>query len=290
MRHAAWAAAGLALLSILVFAAVALSGHLLARPAIAVVGEAPADLRAENVIIPSSSGSDLRGWLTRGRPGAGAVVVMHGVRGNRAGLIERMRLLRDAGYGVLAFDFQAHGESPGRRITFGFLESHDARAAVTYLRERFPDERIGAIGPSLGGAAALLGDTPLRVDALVLEAVYPDIGSAIADRLEIRLGPPGRMIAPVYVLLMDAVIGVSPDRLRPIDRIGEVAAPVLVVSGTEDRHTTIAETRQMFARAPEPKILWEVEGAAHVDLLRYAPEDYAHRVLRFLDRHLRIRQ
>jgi uncharacterized protein len=287
MRRVTWAAAGLAAAGILLFAAVGLSGHLLARPAFAVIGEAPADLGAETVIIPSPSGSNLRGWLIRGRSGAGAVVVMHGVRGNRTGLIDRMRLLRDASYSVLGFDFQAHGESPGRRITFGFLESYDARAAVAYLRQRMPGERIGAIGPSLGGAAALLGDTPLHVDALVLEAVYPDIGSAIADRLEIRLGPPGRLIAPAYVLLMNAVIGVSPDRLRPIDRIDEVIAPVLIVSGTEDRHTTIAETRQMFARAKEPKALWEVEGAAHVDLLRYAPAEYERRVVGFLNRNLR---
>jgi uncharacterized protein len=239
-------------------------------PARAVIGAAPEDLRAENVLIASPSGSSLRGWLAPGMPGRGAVVVMHGVRGNRAGLVERMRLLRDAGYSVLAFDFQAHGESPGERITFGFLESRDARAAVAFLRERLPGERIGAIGISLGGAAALIGDDPLQVDALVLESVYPDIESAIADRLEIRLGALGRLMAPLYVLLMEPIIGVPSDRLRPIERIGE-AAPVLIVSGTDDRHTTIAETRKTFERAREPKALWGVKGAAHVDLLRHAP-------------------
>jgi fermentation-respiration switch protein FrsA (DUF1100 family) len=252
-----------------------------------VISAAPADLSAEDVVIRSLSGSDLRGWLVRGTPGAGAVVVMHGVRGNRSEMVRRMRLLRDAGYGVLAFDFQAHGESPGRRITFGFLESRDAFAAVAFLRERLPGERIGAIGISLGGAAALVGDTPLQVDALVLESVYPDIGSAVADRLAIRVGVLGRVIAPLYVLLMEPVIGVPPARLRPIDRIGEAYGPVLIMSGTEDKHTTIAETRNMFARARKPKELWEVDGAAHVDLLRHAPQAYERRILGFLNRTLR---
>ena len=80
---------------------------------------------------------------------------------------------------VLLFDFRAHGESTGDRITFGALESVDARAALDFLRTELPAERIGAIGVSLGGAAALLGREPLPVDALVLEAVYPAIDVAI---------------------------------------------------------------------------------------------------------------
>src|SRR5262245_19962552 len=103
MRRLAWTFCALAFVCLLALAAVALSGYLLAKPARAVVGEAPADLRAESVVIPSSSGSSLRGWLVRGASGKGAAVVMHGVRGNRAVLVGRIRLLRDAGYSVLAF-------------------------------------------------------------------------------------------------------------------------------------------------------------------------------------------
>jgi pimeloyl-ACP methyl ester carboxylesterase len=76
-------------------------------------------------------------------------------------------LLHAHGFAVLLFDFQAHGESPGRRITFGHLEAMDAAAALDFLEQRLPRERVGAIGASLGGAAAVLADPPLRVDALV---------------------------------------------------------------------------------------------------------------------------
>ena len=41
-------------------------------------------------------------------------------------------------------------------------------AAVAFVRARLPGERVGAIGVSLGGAAALLGPAPLAVDALVV--------------------------------------------------------------------------------------------------------------------------
>ena len=60
-----------------------------------------------------------------------------------------------------------------------------------------PGEKIGAIGSSLGGAAALLGPHPLPVDALVLESVYPDIGAATGNRIRAVLGwPIGALVAP----------------------------------------------------------------------------------------------
>lgn len=245
------------------------------------------------VEIPSASGSALRGWWVPGsRPSQGAVVLMHGIRANRLLLVQRARVLHDHGFSVLLFDLQAHGESSGRRITFGRLEALDAAAAVSFVRDRVPGERIGVIGISLGGAAALLGPEPLDLDALVLESVYPNIDAALANRLRAALGPLAGplftpLLVPVFKLLLPPILGVRSDGLRPIDRIGQAVAPLLIASGTADRHTTIAETKMLFARAPEPKKLWMVEGAAHVDLERFCPEQYWEIVLPFLTDHLR---
>jgi fermentation-respiration switch protein FrsA (DUF1100 family) len=65
-----------------------------------------------------------------------------------------------------------------------------------------------------------------------------------------------------------------------------VRSPILLLAGSEDRYTRIAESREMFARARSPKEFWEVEGAAHVDLHRFAPAEYERRVGIFLERNL----
>lgn len=269
-------------------ALIAASGIALSRPQRHPVGPAPADLHAEDVVIPSASGSALRGWLLRGAPSRGVVVVLHGVHASRVAMLPRLRLLAEAGYSALAIDFQAHGESPGGTVTFGHLEALDARAVVDFARRTLPGERVGVIGVSLGGAAALLGPEPLPVDAMVLESVYPDIESALGNRFASYLGPPGRLLTPVYAALMPLVIRVRARELRPIERIGAVTAPVFVMAGTADRYTTIDESRALFARAPEPKEFWAVEGAAHVELVRYAPVEYRRRVLDFLGKYLPV--
>jgi hypothetical protein len=92
---------------------------LLTHPDRAHLGAAPADLLATDVAFRSRSGAMLRGWYIAGRPGAGAVALLHGVHANRLAMLGRARLLATAGYSVLLFDFHSHGESEGEAITFG---------------------------------------------------------------------------------------------------------------------------------------------------------------------------
>lgn len=165
------------------------AGSLLVAPQQSVVGSLPVDLRGEAVEFNSDSGARLRGWFIKGETGAGAIILMHGLGAARRQMLGRARFLNRVGYGVLLFDFGAHGESTGQQqVTFGFLESRDAVAALAWLRARVPNESIGVIGISMGGAATLLAQPPLEVDAMVIEETYPTIEEAVANRLAVNLG------------------------------------------------------------------------------------------------------
>lgn len=258
-----------------------------ARPSQSRVGIAPLALGADTVSFGSRSGSTIHAWFVRGDSGAGAVLLLHGVGDNRRAMIERAGFLHRAGYSVLLPDFQGHGESAGAHITFGALESLDAAAALEFLRVHMPGERLGVIGVSMGGAAALVDPAgPLRADALVLESVYPTIDDAVRDRLRAWLGPIGPAFTSPLISLVGRQIGVSRAALRPLDHIGAVGAPVLIAAGTKDRYTPVSETRALYASAPSPKELWMVEGAGHVDLHAFTPLEYERRIGSFLSRNL----
>ena len=251
------------------------------------VGDLPADLPGRTVRVLSPAAGTLKGWLVPGRRGAGAVLLLHGVRASRLDMLDRARFLHAAGHTVLLFDSRAHGESGGQRITFGYLESIDARAILAFLRRSVPGERVGVIGISLGGAAVLVGPQPLDVQALVLEAVYPTLEEAIDNRLALRFGALGPPLAPLLTVQLRPRLGFAAEDLRPIDAIDRVGAPVLVVAGAEDRHTTPAQSRRLFARAQGPKELWEIPGAGHVDFYRAARAEYEARVGRLFAATLR---
>lgn len=262
------------------------AGSSLSAPAKATVGALPADFAGSSVQFASESGGVLHGWFIPGQKGAGAVVLMHGVRANRSSMLERARFLSRAGYAVLLFDFQAHGESAGNHITFGYLESKDARAAVNFLRANSPGERIGVLGASMGGAAALLASPPLEIDAIVLEMVYPTIDQAIGDRLVARFGRWAKSLTPLLTWQLRPRLGVSAGALRPIDKVAYLTAPKLFIAGSADQYTTLAESLQMFEAAREPKAFWVVNGAGHEDLYGLVGAEYEKRVLDFFFHYL----
>jgi dienelactone hydrolase len=224
----------------------------LTAPCPALVGAAPADLGATTVDIETGNGHSLAGWYVAKADSQGAVVLVHGIRSNRKSQIERMRLFESEGYAVLAIDLQAHGESQGERITFGYLESQDVISAVRWLKARHPKERIAVVGTSLGGASAMLAGPDLEADALVLEAVYGDIEAATANRLRRRLGAFGTLLTPVLVSAAEAWTGIDRTALRPSAAIRESVIPKLIVSGEADVMATTGEARTLFDNAREP--------------------------------------
>jgi uncharacterized protein len=242
------------------------------------------------VIYASGSGSNIHAWLSRGLQGGGSVLLLHGVGSNRTSMLARARFLHRLGFTVLAPDLQAHGESPGEHVTFGARESLDAAASLTFLRGAMPAERVGVIGVSMGGAAALLGPGPLDANAFVLESVYPTIRQAVSDRLGTWLGPLGgvaRLFTPAVIHFVGDDIGVTETELRPIDRIASLRAPLLLLSGTADPYTPIVEAESLYAHAPAPKAYWAVQGAGHEDLYAFSSAEYERRVGEFLFRALR---
>ncbi len=261
-------------------------GGWLVAPQPCVIGEAPTDLPATSISLVSDSGGAVAGWHVPSRSPQGVVVLLHPLRGSRLFMLQRARFLHAAGYSIVMIDLHAHGETPGKQITLGHLEKHDVRAAVEFARQEHPGEPIGVVGVSLGGASALLA-SPLEIDALVLESVYPTIHDAVHNRVAAQLGPFSTIPAELLLAQLRPRFGVWPSQLRPIDHLATVGCPVFLLSGVEDRHTTTAETEQMFAVACQPKELWLVDGAAHVDLHGVSPEKYKTRVVGFLNQHLR---
>lgn len=201
-------------------------------------------------------------------------------------MLPRARLLVRHGFSVVLIDLQGHGETPGPAITFGWRESADVRAALAWLGREAPGRRVGIIGCSLGGAAVLLGPQPVGVDAVVLEAVYPRFRRAIENRVRIRVGGLAPVLTPLLLVQLGLRLGISPSDLEPIRSIDRLGAPVLVLAGSRDQHTTEAESDDLFQAAAEPKRRWVVDGARHQDLLAYDPGGYEAHVVGFLRRHL----
>jgi pimeloyl-ACP methyl ester carboxylesterase len=258
-------------------------GELLVRPSPSAVPAAAPP--AIDVALRASDGLAIAGTYRPGRAaGAPGVLLLHGNGASRAATAPNAAWLASEGYAVLAIDFRGHGGSASARHSFGLYESRDAEAALAWLKARQAGAKVAAIGISLGGAAALLGDRgPIGADALVLQAVYPDLRRAIRNRIaSLTTAAPAALLEPLLSYQSRLRLGVWPGRLSPLEAARRYHGPALVVGGGADRYTPPDETRLLFDALPGPKRLWFGPGLAHAEVSDVATPGYRAELLRFL--------
>ncbi|HEX8064441.1 MAG TPA: alpha/beta fold hydrolase [Allosphingosinicella sp.] len=247
---------------------------------------APARPPATDLRIITADGLSLAATYWPGRkPDSAAVLLLHGVKDSRASTAPTAAWLSGLGFAALTIDFRGHGGSAMAQRSFGLRESADARAAFDWLKRRQGGAPVAVIGTSLGGAAALLGPSgPLPADALILQAVYPDIRRAVRNRIAERLGAgPAAVLEPLLSFQSKPRFGVWPGRLSPLEALRRYPGPVFVIGGREDRYTPPDETRALFAAAPGAKRLWLVPGRDHAEMSALGGDEaYRGRVERFL--------
>lgn len=269
----------LMLLSLVAFGLVWIAASIVARPFNrAVAAPVPP---VEAVELAASDGTRLAASYWPGRTAdAPAVLLLHGINNNRTKFARQAEWLNGLGYAVLALDFRGHGRSAAVPRTFGWREGRDAAAAFAFLKKDAPERKVGVIGVSLGGAAALLGEGgPLPAEAMVLHAVYPDIRKAILNRIEPRAGGWFAALSePLLSYQSWLRYGVAPDRIAPLEAIRSYRGAVLVIGGMDDRDTRPEDSRALHAAAPGEKALWLLDGADHVETSKVFDEAYRRRV------------
>ena len=237
------------------------------------------DLR--DVSFRTSDGLTLRGWFSAGNRGA-VVILVHGGDGDRTQLFPTALVLAKHGYGFLAYDSRASGESDGDIVTWGDQERRDVTAALDFVTAQTGVDpgRVALYGFSMGASSvALVAAKDTRAKAVILAPVW----TCLADEMGARAG----RLGPLSVAVALAVLrkkGVDVDTVRPIDHVAEIAPrPIFFITGTGDTDTPVSMVRRVFDAAREPKSWWVVEGARHGKYLEAAPAEYESRIIAFLD-------
>jgi fermentation-respiration switch protein FrsA (DUF1100 family) len=178
------------------------------------------------------------------------VLYFHGNGDHLAGFFGRFGDMVADGTGIVALSYRGYAGSSGQPSERGLLL--DAAAAYAFTAARYEASRIVLWGFSLGTgvAVALAADQP--VGKLILEAPYTSIMDVAASHFR---------ILPVRWLLRD--------RFHSDQRIGRVAAPLLIMHGERDFTIPIGMGERLFSLAREPKQFVRFPAGGHVDLDSY---------------------
>jgi abhydrolase domain-containing protein 17 len=166
--------------------------------------------------------------------------------------------MREAGFSVLAYDYQGYGTSggkPGEKTAY-----EDEVAAYEFLTThlKIAPERIILLGRSVGSGPAVHLAARKPVAGIVLQSPFV---SAFRVLTRVPLVPF--------------------DKFPNYKDIGRVHCPVLIVHGTRDTIIEPWHGRKLYELANQPKQFLPIEGAGHNDLEMVAGPAYLNALRNF---------
>lgn len=186
------------------------------------------------------------------------------------------------GWNVLIPDLRAAGESQGKFITMGALESRD----VFDWANKIPDDaQIVLHGVSMGAATVLMTAAlePKNLIAVVEDCGYTSAYEMFTAQLKEIFGLPEYPIMPCANIVCGFKTSVKISDAAPIDSVDKIKVPILFIHGYADKLVPFEMMTQLYNKATAPKEKFVVTGAGHADAKRKNPADYFYKVFEFLE-------
>ncbi|HEY1462306.1 MAG TPA: alpha/beta fold hydrolase [Terriglobales bacterium] len=249
--------------------------------------------KLDDVSIVANDRIQLKAWSIHPRNGNGnAVLLLHGLGDNRAGMTGYAELFLRHGYDVLMPDARAHGESEGTAETYGFLERNDIRSWFEWLTFTQHPHCIYGLGESMG-AAQLLQALQTEPDfcAAIAESSFSTFREISYDRVGQFFGAGpwlGRtVLRPVLELAFlyaRRKYKINFAEVSPQAAVAATQIPVFLIHGLIDGNIPERHSRRILA-ANKNVVLWEVPNADHCGAIHTAPQEFESKVISWTENY-----
>lgn len=217
-----------------------------------------------------------------------AVVMLHGIEGNRLEMLEFMPTLWERGCGLLSFDARGHGSSSPAYRTYGAKERNDTKAAFEWLQNRtgLPPEDIGLYGISYGAATAIQAlDVIPTLGFVIADSPFDTMRSVVTIETSKQYKGIGLLFTPLAFPLSGLRADFDVGSASPKNIIKDKATPLLLTVSKDDVVTPAGHAQAIFDNANNDLVKLVVTdfGAEHTKANVVNPEGYKKIINEFLD-------
>ncbi len=198
----------------------------------------------------------------------GTIILLHGYGLDQFSMVPWALQLGQAGWRCVLVDLRGHGESTGKRIYFGTVETMDLAQLLDALETR--DQLVSPVqvlGESYGASLALRwAAADHRLQRVVAIAPYPQLAPATLNlRAEFAAWFPARWVRGALERL-PRLLAVKPERLDPISILAGRRLPALFIAGSTDRIAPPEAVRRLSQAMPAASAFLSVPDATHEGL------------------------
>lgn len=208
------------------------------------------------------------------------ILVAHGYGDKRSE--HYYELFASHGYGVIAWDFRAHGKSGGGFSYLGYYEVLDAKAALDFVLAQRDVEHVGAWGGSMGAVTMIRASAQYpEIEALVADSPF----ATLEDEMDLRV--PFPVMRSLIRFFAERQSGVTVDSVRPLEDVAHISPrPVFLIQGMGDGMVPLNSAQRLYDAAGEPRQLWTENEVPHLNMYAFYKTRYTKRVIKFFDEYL----
>lgn len=245
----------------------------------------------EQLYITNCKGERLRGQLMPAEePSEVFILMCHGCRSS--GTQEYACIseaLHNHGYNLLIIDHVASGESEGKYIGYGVLESRDTMLWIDYLNNRFGRNiEILLYGISMGAATVLMMGgkaLPENVRGIIADCPYTSAWNEFAYQLKSSFHLPEWPLLPLISSVCRLRAGYTYKEASPAKALKSATLPILFIHGGADDFVPTYMSREMYLSYAGEKQIEIFDDAIHARSYQTYPEEYERVFCNFVDAH-----
>lgn len=238
------------------------------------------------------NGQMVAGWYFPGEPGRAVALVNPSNRGTKAESLDHVAVLLECGCGVVVYDYQGFGDSPGLADVRTLVG--DGRGVLEWARRRGVFSGSGGRPANDAGEAGAAEDPPRDTPLLVvglslgslvavrLAADSPAVAGLVLDGAIEPFRALRRSFGPLGAVIAEVACSQVPDELNTEKQIQSVGCPVLLVHGRCDRISAVEDAEHLAGRAKGAN-LWVLDDCDHLDIISLHRDAYRRRLEQFLE-------
>ncbi len=214
----------------------------------------------------------------------GAVAIFHGYGGEKSSMLDKAAIFDSLGYDVLLVDFMGSGGSEGNTTSIGFHEAEQVETACEFLAQKdYPN--IYLHGTSMGAAAIMkaMQDYQLKVSGLILECPFNTMYETVGARFD-QMDLPRFPMAGLLVFWGGVQNNFWAFAHNPETYAASITAPVLLISGGQDKNVSLGATQSIYQNLQGPKQLIIYPLAGHENYLKQYRDAWITDVANFTER------
>ncbi|WP_159560618.1 alpha/beta hydrolase [Streptococcus halichoeri] len=227
-------------------------------------------------------------YLPAAKPSDKTAIVVHGFANSKANMKPYAMLFHNLGYNVLMPDNQAHGESQGQIIGYGWQDRLNLIKWTQILLAENPKTDMTWFGLSMSAATVMMAsgeEVPHQVSSIIEDCGYSSVWAELKYQAKAMYNLPAFPILYQVSALSKLKAGFSYQEASAIKQLQKNKRPVLFIHGDQDKFVPTAMVYDNYHATKGPKALYLVKGAKHAQSYKTNPSAYEEQIARFLQKY-----